>query len=516
MMFLLLLGGACNDNDHVLVASLGGAARGRSVSFWLSPASECHNQQRRRQAVGAKARTTKRANTKKKGGSTHTKKKIQSNQATGANNKQPQPTASVQEAHRDSFLAPSPSAAYDLLHALYQYILQRISTKDVLLSTPPAFRYMSSRPRRSLPCATTEVAAAAVRRRGPCCCRCCCSLRPSSLARRRRTTTSSLLSLLLLQLLLSLLLLASEAMSTASSGPPPASGTETATTRTRVFVSGAGGQTGQHVFRKLLARGDRFEPVGIVRTEASRKALLESNGGGSIPEGSVVVCDVTDPNACLEAMKGCGAAVICTSAKPQPVEGKVDPNTGRPVFGYPNGSPRVVDWIGQKNQIDAAAAQGSDVHVVLCSSMGGTNPNHPLNNLGKDENGSGEGDILKWKRKSELYLATQSGLPYTIVHPGGLLNEPGGRRKLYVGVDDRVEGCDNNSVPREDVAEVLVQALLHPSEYRNRSFDLVSEKPSAVEAGGAAPAAVETDFAALLSTLQGKNCDYSLGEVAEE
>ena len=33
----------------------------------------------------------------------------------------------------------------------------------------------------------------------------------------------------------------------------------------------------------------------------------------------------------------------------------------------------------------------------------------------------------QWKRKAEKYLI-DSGRPYTIVHPGGLLNEPGGVR----------------------------------------------------------------------------------------
>ena len=41
----------------------------------------------------------------------------------------------------------------------------------------------------------------------------------------------------------------------------------------RVAVTGAGGQTGQLAFRKMLARPDDFKPVGIVRSEESRAAL---------------------------------------------------------------------------------------------------------------------------------------------------------------------------------------------------------------------------------------------------
>ena len=43
----------------------------------------------------------------------------------------------------------------------------------------------------------------------------------------------------------------------------------------KVFVSGAGGQTGQACFRKMLARPE-FTPRGIVRSEESRQSLIDS------------------------------------------------------------------------------------------------------------------------------------------------------------------------------------------------------------------------------------------------
>ena len=271
----------------------------------------------------------------------------------------------------------------------------------------------------------------------------------------------------------------------------------------RVAVTGAGGQTGQHAFRKMLSRPDDFAPLGIVRTEQSRQALLESG----IAAESVVVADVTDPASIASAMEAhrCTALIIGTSAKPAPT-GVTNEETGRPVFGFPNGQPEAVDWLGQKAQIDAAAACGSDTHVVICSSMGGTDPSNMLNGLGRETLADGStkgGNILLWKRKAEKYLI-DSGLPYTIVHPGGLLNEDGGKRQLVVGVDDnRDEG--ERSIPREDVAEVLVQALMIPA-YRMRSFDVRSKLEGEGE--------VTTDFAALIEQLGGKNCDYSLGEIA--
>ena len=43
-------------------------------------------------------------------------------------------------------------------------------------------------------------------------------------------------------------------------------------------------------------------------------------------------------------------------------------------------------------------------HVVVVGSMGGTDPSNFLNDVGKNSDGSGNGDILLWKRKGERHL----------------------------------------------------------------------------------------------------------------
>ena len=48
-------------------------------------------------------------------------------------------------------------------------------------------------------------------------------------------------------------------------------------------------------------------------------------------------------------------------------------------------------------------------------SMGGTQADNYLNTFGN-------GNILVWKRKAEKYLV-DSGLNYTIIHPGGLIDD---------------------------------------------------------------------------------------------
>jgi len=144
-----------------------------------------------------------------------------------------------------------------------------------------------------------------------------------------------------------------------------------------------------------------------------------------------------------------------------------DPSKGgRPEFLYEeNGYPEQVDWIGLKNQTEAAKAAGCK-HNVLVGSMGGQNPNHMLNSLGN-------GKILIWKRKGEEYLS-QAGVPYTIIRAGGLQDTQGGIRELIVGTDDSLLSTDTKAITRADVAELCVQALLLEESF-NKAFDVASK-----------------------------------------
>jgi len=283
----------------------------------------------------------------------------------------------------------------------------------------------------------------------------------------------------------------------------------------RVLVTGAGGRTGKLVFEQLSAN-TATTPVGLVR---SKKAAKQLRKAGAAP-AQMFVGSTTDPAAVARAMAGCDAVVLCTSAVPQikkwgmakfavkKLAQKVFKNidAGRPSFKFaPGGAPEEVDWLGAKLQVDAAKAAGVK-HFVFVSSMGGTQPTNFLNTLGRRPDGSG-GDILLWKRKAERYLAT-SGLTYTIVHPGGLLDEAPGQRALTVGVNDDLLAQPSRSVPRADVARVCVAALLHPGAH-NKSFDLASQ---AKEAPGATPTA---DAAAVFAALGSRTCSYGSVSAAQ-
>ena len=244
----------------------------------------------------------------------------------------------------------------------------------------------------------------------------------------------------------------------------------------KVLVTGATGRTGSLVLKKLRDESE-FEAVGLARSEAKIKELFGSTDG-------FVIGDIKDESALNSAMSGCDALVILTSAVPKMI---APPSQGqRPEFEFASGGlPEEVDWIGQKNQIDAAKTAGVK-HIVLVGSMGGTNPNHPLNRIGN-------ANILIWKRKAEQYLI-DSGIDYTIVRAGGLLDKQGGVRQLLVGKDDTLSNDPPNgiptSIPRADVASVVVQALKQ-SNARNKAFDIISKPEDAPDA------VVTTDFASL-------------------
>jgi len=91
-----------------------------------------------------------------------------------------------------------------------------------------------------------------------------------------------------------------------------------------------------------------------------------------------------------------------------------------------------------------------------------------------DKSNEGMGGILYYKRVSEEYLV-QSGIDYTIIHPGGLSNEPEGQREFIIGKNDSIYETGPLMVTRGDVAEVVVQSLLNENAI-NKSFDVTSSK----------------------------------------
>lgn len=234
-----------------------------------------------------------------------------------------------------------------------------------------------------------------------------------------------------------------------------------------VLVTGAAGRTGSIVFNLLSSDATKYLPTGLVRdvTKAVTTNELLKGQRNHLIEG-----DITLPETLLPAMQGKDSLVILTSAIPRKEPPKPDslPNQPPSFFYDAGGMPEDIDWIGACTQIDLAKSIGLK-HVILVGSMGSTEENNMLNKIGN-------GNILKFKRKAELYLI-ESGIPYTIINPASLLSDPPSERELIVGKNDELFSIYNRmecGIPRADVARVVVSALTAETA-KNKAFDLIAQ-----------------------------------------
>jgi nucleoside-diphosphate-sugar epimerase len=203
-----------------------------------------------------------------------------------------------------------------------------------------------------------------------------------------------------------------------------------------VLVTGAAGKTGRLVLSKL-EQDPRYEPKGLVRSERSARSIVK-NKDIKCPLEHVVVADITSPtflqdlqpSAQHHGLDKLEAMIICTSAVPTVSKRSfvgmllkipfnfirrkplVNFRSMKFVWKHKDGYPEKVDYEGQINQIELAKQLGIP-HVVVVSSMGGTDPNNFLNSVGKSTDKrtgkmAGHGDILLWKRRAEKYLVEVS------------------------------------------------------------------------------------------------------------
>lgn len=199
-----------------------------------------------------------------------------------------------------------------------------------------------------------------------------------------------------------------------------------------ILVAGATGRTGQQLVRELNAAGYRVR--ALVRDADRAKAVL----GDAV---EYATGDVRQRPTIDSALKGVRYAISAIGAT------RKDPANG----------PEFVDFQGVRNLADAAAAAKLD-QLVIVSSAGVTRKDHILNRLFDN--------VLVWKGKGEEAVRA-SGVPYTIVRPGGLTDKPGGENGVRLEQGDRGTGF----ISRDDLARVCVAALKSPAA-RNRTFEL--------------------------------------------
>ncbi|MDB9313303.1 SDR family oxidoreductase [Spirulina sp. CS-785/01] len=187
----------------------------------------------------------------------------------------------------------------------------------------------------------------------------------------------------------------------------------------KALVAGATGRTGKRIVDVLVEQG--ISVKALVRN-------LEKGQQTVSPEAELVVGDVLQPDSLQEAIEGCDVVFCATGATPS----------------FDLTGPYRVDYEGTKNLIDVAKTAEIQ-QFVLVSSLCVSQFFHPLNLFWL---------VLYWKKQAEDYLK-QSGLTYTIVRPGGLLDTDNPDPIVLSEEDTLFDG----RIPRRKVAEVAVAAL---------------------------------------------------------
>jgi uncharacterized protein YbjT (DUF2867 family) len=205
----------------------------------------------------------------------------------------------------------------------------------------------------------------------------------------------------------------------------------------KVLVVGATGETGKRVVQTLVDR--QIAVRALVRDYDSATATLPL-------ETEIMVGDLLQPDSLKAAIANCNVVISAAGARPS----------------LDLAGPFKVDYLGTRNLVDVAKANGVE-QFVLVSSLCVSNFFHPLNLFGL---------ILVWKQWGENYLR-ESGVPYTIVRPGGLKNDNNAEAIVMSSADTLFDG----SIPRQKVAEVCVESLFLPAA-KNKIVEIVT-KPDA-------------------------------------
>ena len=151
----------------------------------------------------------------------------------------------------------------------------------------------------------------------------------------------------------------------------------------KVIVTGASGRTGKLVFSNLINEPTKFDAVGCVRSETSAKRLMKDVPNCRLDQLAILDVTAMDPTSDPpKLLENAEAMIICTSAVPKISKAsvirqmlKIPLNVIRkkPAINFrgfrfryrPGQHPEMVDYEGQKKQIDLAKKLGVKRVVVV-------------------------------------------------------------------------------------------------------------------------------------------------------
>lgn len=189
-----------------------------------------------------------------------------------------------------------------------------------------------------------------------------------------------------------------------------------------IFLAGASRGVGREIAKCLTKQ--KIKLKAMVRSQSTR-ADLEALGI------EVVIGDALNLTEVEHAMGGSVDAVIST------------------IGGKPTDGERA-DFKGNRNLIDAAVKAGAKKFVLITSiGSGNSSPALPLQAL------ETLSSVLAEKEQAENHLIA-SGLPYTIIRPGGLKSDPPATGQGILTDNPLVAGV----IHRADVAALVCQCLM--------------------------------------------------------
>ncbi|MBW3112647.1 SDR family oxidoreductase [Bacillus sp. MCCB 382] len=207
-----------------------------------------------------------------------------------------------------------------------------------------------------------------------------------------------------------------------------------------VAVVGANGQIGKQVVGFLMEEG--HTPRAIVRKEEQVKSFEKEGVEAALVDLEGTVDQITN------GLKGADAVVFSAGS------------------GGSTGSDKtlLIDLDGAVKTMEAAKQAGIERFVIVSALQA-----HHRENWN---------DSLKPYYVAKHFAdraLEDSGLTYTIIRPGGLLNEEG------TGKVSAAENLERGSIPREDVARTIVASLTEENTF-NKGFDLISGSKGIEEA----------------------------------
>jgi uncharacterized protein YbjT (DUF2867 family) len=201
----------------------------------------------------------------------------------------------------------------------------------------------------------------------------------------------------------------------------------------KVLVVGANGQIGKQVVT-FLKESSEHTVKALVRKEEQAKEFKESEIETVLGNLEGTVEELAD------AAKGCDAIVFSAGSGGHTSSDKT----------------LLIDLDGAVKTVEAAEQAGVKRFIMVSALQAHNRANW------------NEGLMPYYAAKHYAdRMLTQSDLQYTIVRPGGLLNEPG------KGKVEATENLEGGTIPREDVAKTILAVLEAENTY-HKSFDLVS------------------------------------------